>query len=96
MAEEKNDEIYMGTLEPYFEISQNEYNRERDRKQSLETRSGIVITVITALFAYLIKEVDVKILLLDIQKDSYFVIFISSYTRNRFLYIFTFWSLVFI
>ena len=63
-----NEETYMGTLEPYFEISQNEYNRERDRKQSLETRSGIVITVITALFAYLIKKVNIQDLFSDINK----------------------------
>lgn len=51
---------YMGSLEPYFTLVQNEYSRERDRKQSLETRGGVIITVVTALFAFLVKEINIK------------------------------------
>ena len=58
--ESEIDFDYMGALEPYFELVQNEYNRERDRKQSLETRSGLIITVITALFAFFVNKISIK------------------------------------
>lgn len=59
---EEEDLLYMGSLEPYFDLIQNEYARERERKQSLETRSGIIITVATGMFSYLFNSIKIKII----------------------------------
>ena len=61
-----NPETYLGSLEPYFELVQNEYCNERDRKRDLETRGGIIITILVAITAVIfdkIKLVDIFALL---------------------------------
>lgn len=50
---------YMGTLEPYFELVYNEYNHERNRKQSLESRSGIILSVIAAIIAIVFDKIKI-------------------------------------
>lgn len=39
-------------INEYYQLILNEYNNERNRKQSIETRSSIVLTLIAALFAF--------------------------------------------
>lgn len=58
-----NRETYLGALEPYFDLIKNEYKLEMDRKQSLETRSSIVITIILALTAFIFQKAEVKYIL---------------------------------
>lgn len=42
-------------INEYYHLILNEYNNERDRKQSIETRSGIILTLIAAFFCICIK-----------------------------------------
>lgn len=68
--EEKNDiqenndsqideKTYMGALEPYFELVYNEYNHERNKKQGLESRSGIILSVIAAIIAIVFDKIKI-------------------------------------
>lgn len=49
-------------INEYYQLVQTEYNCERDRKQSIETRSGIILTVSMAFFAFVIDKVDLKLI----------------------------------
>lgn len=51
---------YLGALKPYFELIKNEYNNERNRKQSLETKSGIMITVIITMATVIFNKIKFK------------------------------------
>lgn len=44
-------------INEYYQLILNEYNNERDRKQSIETRSGIILTLIAAFFTFVLKEI---------------------------------------
>jgi len=55
-----NPNTYLGSLESYFELVQNEYRYERDRKQGLETRSGIVLTIVAAMVAIIFDKIPFK------------------------------------
>lgn len=55
-----DEKTYLGSLEPYFELVQNEYQNERNRKQSLETRSGIVLTIIVAMVAIILDKIPFR------------------------------------
>ena len=44
-------------INEYYQLILNEYNNERDRKQSIETRSGIILTLIVAFFAFVFEKV---------------------------------------
>lgn len=44
-------------INEYYQLILNEYNNERDRKQSIETRSGIILTLIAAFFAFVLEKV---------------------------------------
>ena len=55
-----NPNTYLGSLESYFELVQNEYRYEKDRKQGLETRSGIVLTIFTAMVAIIFDKISLK------------------------------------
>ena len=55
-----NKNTYLGSLESYFELVQNEYRYERDRKQGLETRSGIVLTIVAAMVAIIFDKIPFK------------------------------------
>ena len=44
-------------INEYYQLILNEYNNERGRKQSIETRSGIILTLIAAFFAFVLKEI---------------------------------------
>ena len=54
-------ETYMGALEPYFTLVQNEYTYEKNRKQSLESRSGVVLSVLAVIISLVFERIKVKI-----------------------------------
>lgn len=70
----------LGALEPYFELVQNEYRNERDRKQGLETRSGIVLTIIAAMVAIIFDKIPLKYIfsLMTLQLDFVILLKIIS------------------
>lgn len=47
-------------INEFYQLIQNEYACERERKQSIETRSGIILTVSMALFVFVIEKVSLK------------------------------------
>ena len=75
-----NRETYLGALEPYFDLIKNEYKLEMDRKQSLETRSNIVITVTLALTAFIFQKVEVKCILVLLPLPLTFLLLVKIIT----------------
>ena len=78
-------------INEYYQLILNEYNNERDRKQSIETRSGIILTLIAAFFAFVLKEICLseliclfdnpltfKILITILSGLSFYVAFLAS------------------
>ena len=44
----------------YLEVFKKEYEFERVKKQSFENRAGIILTLITGIFTFLIKDLEVS------------------------------------
>lgn len=44
-------------INEYYQLILNEYNNERDRKQSIETRSGLILTLIATFFAFVLEKI---------------------------------------
>lgn len=45
-------------INEFYTLVLNEYNCERDRKQSIETRSGIIVTISMAFFAIVLRKIN--------------------------------------
>ena len=64
-------------INEYYQLVLNEYNNERDRKQSIETRSGIILTLIAAFFAFVLKEICLSDIICLFDKPLTFKILIT-------------------
>lgn len=47
-------------INEYYQLILNEYNIERDRKQSIETRSGIILSLIATFFAFVLEKIKMS------------------------------------
>lgn len=47
-------------INEYYQLILNEYNIERDRKQSIETRSGIILSLIATFFAFVLEKIKLS------------------------------------
>lgn len=86
-------------IDEFYQLVQNEYNSERDRKQSIETRSGIILTVSMAFFAFVIDKVDLKLVFSRFNEPLTFFLFIKiligilTYISYFLSVFFSIWSL---
>lgn len=72
-----DSKTYMGALEPYFELVQNEYNHERNKKQSFEARSGIILSVIAAIIAIVFDRIKIADIFPSLTTPLTFMTFIQ-------------------
>ena len=47
-------------INEYYQLILNEYNIERDRKQSIETRSEIILSLIATFFAFVLEKIKMS------------------------------------
>ncbi len=86
-------------INEYYQLVQTEYNCERDRKQSIETRSGIILTVSMAFFAFVIDKVDLKLIFEKFNEPLTFFLFVKilsgllTYISYFLSVLFSMWSL---
>ena len=86
-------------INEFYQLVQNEYNCERDRKQSIETRSGIILTVSMAFFAFVIEKVDLKFIFAKLNEPLTGFLFIEilagllTYISYFLSVLFSIWSL---
>lgn len=50
---------YMGSLETFFVIVQNEYAREQDKKRSFETRCGFILAALIVIFPMIAEQMKI-------------------------------------
>lgn len=76
--EQKIDpEMYLGALEPYFELVKIEYSNERDRKNGLDTRGGIIITAMVAMSTIIFSKIKIIDILNILSAQLTFLLFIK-------------------
>lgn len=61
----------------FLEIIKKEYDNERVKKQSFETRAGFVITIVSAIYAFVMDKVKFSDIQILINKPLYFLGFIK-------------------
>ena len=60
-----------------YQLILNEYNNERDRKQSIETRSGIILTLIATFFAFVLEKIRFSDIIFLFDKPLSFILLIK-------------------
>ncbi|MBR5402175.1 MAG: hypothetical protein IK102_10240 [Treponema sp.] len=64
-------------INEYYQLILNEYNNERDRKQSIETRSGIILTLIAAFFVFVLEKISLSEIFLLFEEPLNFILLIK-------------------
>lgn len=81
-------------INEFYQLIQNEYACERERKQSIETRSGIILTVSMAFFAFVFEKVSLRTIVALFGDVLTFSLLINIITGLA-IYIFYFLSVFF-
>lgn len=83
-------------IDDFLDVVKKEYDNERVKKQSFETRAGFIITIISAIYAFIMDKVEFSEIQAIIDKPLYFmgaikiIVFILIYISI----IFTIYSLI--
>ncbi len=60
-------------INDYLEVIKKEYDNERGKKQSFETRAGFIITIVSAIYAFIMDKVKFSDIQNIIDKPLYFI-----------------------